>query len=286
LLAAGADTVDISQSTDKPDGSAYSMKLDVQTSARFGICQILENKDVLKLDNKRVSFSFAAKTESSEITTLRVAILTWGSTADSVTSDVVGTWGATITPAANWTLENTLEDITITNSWATYKVENVSIDTATVNNLAVLIYTPNAESINDTFYLSQVQLNEGTRALDYKPQSFAEELARCARYYQKSFEYATAPAQATSNNKGAAWLYSHETTQGRRVELATRMRTTPTLTTYSTVSANNQWYDASNGQDRGTSPSEQSDSGMILASTTFSAGAYSCFQHWSLDAEL
>lgn len=285
LLAAGADTVDISRSTDKPDGSSYSMKLDVQTSARFGICQILENKDVLKLDNKRVSFSFAAKTESSEITTLRVAILTWGSTADSVTSDVVGTWGATITPAANWTLENTPEDITITNSWATYKVENVSIDTATVNNLAVLIYTPSAESINDTFYLSQVQLNEGTRALDYKPKSFLEELQACKRYYQKSFPYATTPAQAAGTS-GALFLYSHETTQGRTAFFNPEMRATPTVTTYSTVSANNQWYDATNGQDRGVAQDSASSTGINLYSTTFAAGAYVCYINWSADIEL
>lgn len=224
LLSDGNDVVDITQSTDKPDGSTYSMKLDVQTAQEFGICQILENKDTKPLDNKNVSFSFAAKSESGEITTLRVAILTWSGTADSVTSDVVGTWGATITPAANWTLENTPGDITITDSWATYSVENVAIDSATVNNLAVLIYTPNAESIGDTVYITQVKLNEGSAATTFSPQSYNKELRACQRYLFA----ATAPETNSTVTVG----YNTGTTGARHLlPTPVTLRRNPTLST-------------------------------------------------------
>jgi hypothetical protein len=187
LLSDGNDIVDVSQSTDKPDGSGYSAKFDVQSSQEFGIVQILESVDSLKLDNQAVSLSFAAKTDSSEITTIRAAVLSWSSTADAVTSDVVATWGATPTWATNWTAENTPGDITITDSWATYEIENISINTASMANVAVVIWTPGAESTNDTLYLSQIQLNKGAEALSFQARPLVNELANCQRYCESVY---------------------------------------------------------------------------------------------------
>lgn len=237
LISDGNDAVDITrEATDKPDGSMYSMKLDTETSARYGVVQFIENIDSKKLDNKNVSLSFAAKTTSSQVTTLRAAVLTWGSTADNVTSDVVGTWAATPTWATNWTQENTPADITITDSWATYTIENIAIDTATVNNVAVVIWTPNAETIGDVWYLSQVQLTEGKDALPFQPKSYAQELADCQRYciayggsgvstsLASGFNYSTTIAQIvfqfpqtmranpTLNSTAADWKVAHTNT--------------------------------------------------------------------------
>lgn len=199
LLSDGNDIVDITKSTDKPDGSRYSAKFDVQTAKRFGILQIIPAEDAIKLDNGKVSLSFKAKTDSGEIAALRVAILTWSGTADAPTSDVVGTWGATPTWAASWTAENTPADIAITNSWAEYKVENIDIDSATVNNIAIFIYTPNEESINDTLYLSQVQLNRGETALPFTGTSWDDEYLKCLKFYEQSWTYGTAQANSASN---------------------------------------------------------------------------------------
>ena len=190
LISDGNDVLDVSQTaiTDLT-GSSYAIKLDVETSARGGIVQFIENKDASKLKGKYVSVSFAVK--SANISAIRCAILSWGSTADSVTSDVVGTWGDTPTWATNWTAENTPADLTVTSSWTTVKVENIYIDSATVNNIALAIWIPNAETIGDIVYISQVQMNEGSVALPFQPKSFAEELRACQRYYYKSYPYAT-----------------------------------------------------------------------------------------------
>lgn len=221
LISDGNDVVDITRSTDKPDKSTYSAKFDVQTSAQFGIVQIIENKDAAKIDNGTVSLSFAAKTDTTEITTVRAAVLTWSSTADSVTSDVVATWGATPTWATNWTAENTPGDITIDSTWTTYSVENIAIDSGTVNNVAVVIWTPNAESIGDTLYLSQVMLNEGASAATYYPNSWDAEYKKCLRYYEQSWTYGAAQVNSqmthVSNTNGYLWI---EPSERKRVGLS------------------------------------------------------------------
>lgn len=184
LISDGNDVFDVSQeATEVPDGAAYSIKLDVETAKRGGIVQFLENKDAKKFKGKSVSVSFSVK--SANIAALRCAVLSWGSTADAVTSDVVGTWAATPTWAANWTAENTPADLTVTSDWTTVKVENIAIDSATVNNLALVIWTPNEETIGDIVYITNVQMNEGAVALPFQPKSFEEELRACQRYYER-----------------------------------------------------------------------------------------------------
>lgn len=240
LISDGNDAVDVSQEavTDLP-GSNYAIKLDTETAKRYGIVQFLEAKDAQKLKGKNVSVSFAVK--SANISALRCAVLSWGSTADSITSDVVGTWAATPTWAANWTAENTPADLTVTSSWTTVKVENIAIDSSTVNNLALAIWTPNEETIGDIVYISQVQMNEGATALPFQPKSFEDELRACQRYYEKSFEYTQAPANggdATSfiSNRGivfCAYVYNIDFGQvGQTVYFKVSKRISPTITPF------------------------------------------------------
>ncbi len=183
LISDGNDVFDVSQEaiTDLP-GSNYAIKLDVETAKRGGIVQFLEAKNAKKFKGKTVSISFAVK--SANISALRATVLSWASTADSITSDVVGTWGATPTWATNWADNATPADLTVTSSWTTVKVEGIVLDESTVNNLALVIWTPNEETIGDIVYITQVQMNEGSKALPFMPKSFEEELDNCYRYCQ------------------------------------------------------------------------------------------------------
>lgn len=232
LVSDGNDVVDISRDTDAPDGSKYSAKFDVETSAQFGIVQILENVETEKLNDKSVSLSFAVK--SANISALRAAVLTWAGTADAPTSDVVGTWAATPTWAANWTAENTPSDLTVTSSWTTVKIENIAVDSATVNNLAVVIWTPSAETIGDIVYISQVQLNEGATAKAFEPKPLSEELTSCQRFYNKSYNYDVNPGTAStrgmvsflmSDNNNSKFVIGYTT-------FPVTMRDNPSVTLY------------------------------------------------------
>ncbi len=211
LISDGNDVLDVSQEaiTDLP-GSNYAIKLDVETAKRGGIVQFLEAKDAQKFKGKTVSISFAVK--SANISALRATVLSWASTADSVTSDVVGTWGATPTWATNWADNATPADLTVASSWTTVKVEGIVLDESTVNNLALVIWTPNEETIGDIVYISQVQMNEGDVALPFMPKSINEEERDCKRFYRlgmllgvaqttdwlsTSVDFATNPARVT-----------------------------------------------------------------------------------------
>jgi len=173
----------------------YSVKFQVETAnKKFGIVQLIENRDAIKLDNKTVSVSFQAKTTADKlIENLRVAVLSWDSTADTVTSDVVSDWaveGTNPTWATNWTAENTASNLAITTSWAEYKVEGIDIDTASMANIAVVIWVDDTDgAVDDELFLSQIQLCEGGIALPFQPKSFAQELADCQRYYEVSSIY-------------------------------------------------------------------------------------------------
>lgn len=221
LVSDGNDVLDVSQEaiTDLP-GSNYAIKLDVETAKRAGIVQFWEAKDAQKFKGKTVSVSFAVK--SANIAAIRCAVLSWGSTADSITSDVVGTWGATPTWATNWTEENTPADLTVTSSWTTVKVENIAIDSATVNNLALAIWLPNEETIGDIVYISQVQMNEGATALPFQPKSFAEELRACQRYL-------FVPDTTEANSRVCIGAGQSATLARVTFQLPVKLRTVPAL---------------------------------------------------------
>ncbi|MCG3176880.1 MAG: hypothetical protein MOGMAGMI_01844 [Candidatus Omnitrophica bacterium] len=232
LISDGNDAVDVSQeSSEVPEGATYSLKLDVETSKRFGIVQFLEFVDAKKFKGKRVSISFAVK--SANIAAIRAAVLSWGSTADSITSDIVSSWAATPTWAANWTAENTPEDLTVTSDWSIVKIENIYIDSATVNNLALAIWLPNEETVTDVIYISKVQMNEGEYAFDHQARPFIDEVRLCERFFEKSHNMSIAPATATS---AGAEMFSMGTNSAnyvrQKVVFKTRKRSAPTIAVY------------------------------------------------------
>ena len=244
LLSDGNDAVDVSQQADGGVvGTAAYVRLDVETvSKKFGIFQVIENKNCKSILGESVSLSFEAKvTNATKLSDIRAVVLSWASTADSVTSDVVTTWaaeGTVITPAANWTAENVAANLAVTTSWVKYRINNISIDTASAANVGVLIYQNNVAT-NDTagIYLdiTNVQLELGTAATDFEYRQFGDELVRCKRYYEKSYDYGTAPGTVTDIgrfiiNYGA--LANADFTAYVSVDLPIEMRTTPTIAVY------------------------------------------------------
>jgi len=193
LLSDGNDIVDVSQhTTTVPNGSDHVIQLDVETAnAKFGILQVLEHTESEKIIGKVCSLSFKARANGSNATldTLRAAVISWSSTADSVTSDVVSAWnveGTDPTLVANWTYENTPSNLTLsTSEYTTFKIENISIDTASTNNVAVFIWCDNGDAtVGDIAYITDVKLEEGYNATAYPFEPIADMMNRCQRYYQ------------------------------------------------------------------------------------------------------
>jgi hypothetical protein len=203
LLSDGNDVVDVSPAA-AVAGIANSVKLEVETAnKKFGLIQFVESKDALKYAGKAASLQFKAYTVTGKvIRNLRAAVLSWASTADTITSDVVNAWsneGTNPTLVANWTAENAAANCAlVADTWTTYRIENISIDTANMTNLAVFIWCDDADAaVDDLVYISQVQLNQGPVCTPCMPRCFEDELIRCKKYYQTSYNYGTAPGAAT-----------------------------------------------------------------------------------------
>lgn len=213
----------VARDTDVPTtgGSKYSMKCsNVTLNNQMGIVQFLEARDAAKLFGKNVSLSFMAKTVGTEIANLRIALLSWTSTEDVLTSDVIATWGQNGTNptwATNWTMENTPVNLPLTANWTRFTAENIAIDTASTKNIAIVIWTDDGTiTAGDDFWLTQVQLNIGSKATQFIPRNIADEHMRCSRYYQ--------------DHSGPAYRIYHSNVHRLGVPLPYEMRTSPTTT--------------------------------------------------------
>lgn len=188
LLSDGNDIVDVSRVVrTTPNGSYAECKLEVETANKqFGILTILEAKDSARYIGQTVSLSFKARMAAADDNThsLKAVILSWSSTADSVTSDVVDAWGATPTYVANWTAENTPASQTLTTTEQTFTVEGVVIDTASTKNIAVFIFCDQTDgAIDDAVIITDVQLELGSVATPFEFRPIHQEIVLCSRYF-------------------------------------------------------------------------------------------------------
>lgn len=187
LLSDGNDIVDVTQSTTAPTDGLYSIGLDVETvNKKFGILQIVEQRNIVGAIGQVVTLSFQARISGTSISNVKAVVLAWSGTADTVTSDVVSAWGADgVTPtwATNWTAENTPSNLAVTSSWATYRIQ-ATIDTANTRNLAVFIWCDDTTTtLGDFLYVTNVQLEIGAVASPFERRIYGEELDLCYRYF-------------------------------------------------------------------------------------------------------
>lgn len=174
-----ANAVNVSQSTDAPSGCENAMLLTKATAGGyFGICQMFENAESVPLRNKTVTVGLQVK-GTSGVTQVRVSVLGWTGTADTITSAIVSSWASTPSYIANVTQYAT-GLFSVSTGYNQISLQ-APIDGA-CNNLMVFIHTPNSQSVNDSLYVSQVRMNVGTFLNAYQRRQNAEENTRCLRY--------------------------------------------------------------------------------------------------------
>ena len=189
LFSDGNDIVDVTQETTTvPTNRQYAIALDVETAnKKFGIQQIVEQKDCVNLIGETVTLSFQAKVSATtNLDNVKAAIISWIDTADDPTDDMISAWGAEGTDptlATNFTYESQPANLNLTTSYATYSV-TATVDTASAKNIIVFIWS----DVTDTtaghhLFITDVQLEEGSSATDYEQRAFHEEERDCQRYY-------------------------------------------------------------------------------------------------------
>ena len=121
-------------------------------------------------------------------------------------------------------------------------------DYVQVNRAAVDGFTSIFDSTNRTFFLTGVQMELGATATAFESRTYGDSLARCQRYYAKTFPMSTAPANGIGSYDG---VFYSETPSGimpvAMWQFPVNMRAAPTITTFNMRAGgtSGQWTNAS-----------------------------------------
>lgn len=150
-----------------------------------GFFQVIEGRNCKDLRGRTVTLSMLMQVSNMRLGNMKAGIAQWGGPEDATTGDPVSSWGAdgvTPTLAANWSWANTPANLNVTTSSAQYSV-SAELN-GTFNNLAVVVWNDDKSYIaNDTFGITNVQLEEGGVATTYEQRMYGQEYALCSPYY-------------------------------------------------------------------------------------------------------
>jgi hypothetical protein len=254
--------VNVDRSTTAPDGSAYSAAIDPLGSLRTHI-ELPATGDPGAFILGRV-FTFSMMVKSASASTMGVSI-----------RFIDGSAGGNPTPTTA-----ILSNEPTTTGWTKVSGSIAIPDAPNASNTCLQVVIDPTVATN----IAQVQLEEGTVATDFEYRPIAEELALCQRYYRKSYDEGVAPGAVT--NAGAVQYVAASTSAGQPQVPLGRMRTTPSVTTYSPVTgASGQVWHINGAADTPGSVTNLGETGFLN-----SVGAHvdtnSYRLHYTADAEL
>jgi hypothetical protein len=194
----------------------------IGTTTFFQMLQAIE--DVRTLAGQTVTISFWAKSDSAK-TGLVYGDQNFGSGGSS-------------------TVQLTVNSVSFTTSWQrfTYTISLPSVSGKTIGTSSFLaFYIRNgATSVGSQLDIWGIQVEAGSVATPFTTATgtLSGELAACQRYYTKSYSQATAPGTASTTTGATNYMvYSTTSTNNRNsIKLPVTMRTSPTITLYSSNS--------------------------------------------------
>jgi hypothetical protein len=274
-------------------GFTYALKAGRNNAATgtgiVEIAQAIESQNSMDLQGNPVTLSFWAKaganfSAASSLITVQLASGT--GTDQSISAQTGGSWTGVTYPI------NTTQ--AITTAWVRYSLTGTL--PSNTNQVGIQIYyTPvGTASADDNIYITGVQLEKGSTATSFDYRPYGTELALCQRYYEKSFDIGTAPAQAagtagasTMTQATAASLANY----GWQTPYKVTKRAAPSLVTlYNPVVANANAYNDIIGVSCSSTGTEALSSTNFLVLQFTSAVGSSVGQsniiHWSATAEL
>ena len=204
-VSCGSDGADIttSQDTDSPADFVNSLKYTVTSAAgstanSSDFAQFIEGQNIAHLnwgssDAKAVTLSFWAKCSVANVVlggclrnsafnmtypftyTTNGTANTWTKYTITIPGPTSGTWLTTngLGIAVTFNLGSAAGRLATANTWA----NSVARGPTGASSLTTVV--------NSTFFLTGVQLEEGSVATDFEHRSYGDELARCQRYYYR-----------------------------------------------------------------------------------------------------
>lgn len=279
-------------------------------AAKFILSQFLAHEDIAHLRGKKVRVSVKIKNFAGSNANYRLGLLqlTAAGTVDVCpqfisaigANSVEPTWGtnlAAITPDASPIGENgTISGVglTIASTAAWVRSSCVFTVPSDAKNLCVVLYRDTTGAASDSLGVTEFQLTEGPDIVEWVTLPRILEQTRCERYFCKSFQQATVPAQ----NAGVVGVINGIVGKAGAVALASkipirfpnRMWKSPVVTLYNPSAANNAMRRID-----GTTPADQtatgqlhlSDSGLLATATGDANGAVgdTIAVHYSADSE-
>ena len=208
----------------------------------------------------------------------------WEYKTVTIPGDVTGTWLGTTSIGMYLTLAMALGSNAMTTPgvWSATSFQGA---TGQVNAVA---------STSDVFRLTGVKVLPGIEfpsaarsPLIMRP--FNQELETAMRYYRKSFDYATVPAQNTGVLIGSAVVVPPTAIAGSgsiKIMFGGVMRAVATIVTYNTNAADANWWDTNAGASRLVAVGDQSQSGFRCVVNAASTAGGQHFIHWTADSRL
>jgi hypothetical protein len=141
------------------------------------------------------------------------------------------------------------------------------------------------DAIGNIFAITGVQLEVGSVATPFEHRPFGAELALCQRYFCKTFDYGTAPAQNLGTNGSINFVSQAAQIWDAMWRFPVEMRVTPTtVTTFSTNAASANW--STNTDTPTASVSVIGAAGLSIRASTPGAAGRAYFIHATASAEL
>jgi hypothetical protein len=243
------------------------------TATNLYLSQSIETANCYDLAGETVTLSFWYRVPVSS-TNRWQAQISFSTSANTKTTDASGGNLLSIT------------DLTNTTTWTKASI------TATIPSNAQTVGCMFVNGYNNVvngaqFQITGVQLEKGTTATNFEYRDYGRELIMCQRYYEKSFEQATAPANSGSGTAlltvtGMATGWSiNNAFGGMMIKFSVTKRATPTITPFGNSSGH--WFAGAWGSlaaaiaasDNGFFVNQQQVGGMNLT-----------YGHWTASAEL
>lgn len=183
-----SNPIAVSTVSNAENTTPYMMRLTQSNASaqRMGYAQIVESANCIHLRGQQVTFR-VGRLRLSTSANIRMAVLEWTGTADSVTSDVVNDWTSSTYTAGNFfigsnlTITNTTQQALTANTLTTGTSITVTLGSS-FTNLIVFVWTESTVAQNVTLDIAKAQLEFSAVATTFEVPRYQAELYECRRY--------------------------------------------------------------------------------------------------------
>ena len=281
----------------------------ITTTGKMVVCQVIEAVDAEAFRGKTVRLQMKLKGIGNATWRMGLAQSTLG-TIDTVPNGAglfitafgantvdptLGTNISRLTPATGvtygtGTVVGSGINCTLTGNWSQFSA--VYTLPTTFRNLIVMVWSDSQVAAAAGVAIAEVSLTEGADIQAWAPLSIQTELARVQRYYCKSFDTDTAPAQAAGlagAQRGHVSVAGATAGQPIGIRFPVVMRAAPTLAFFNPSAANTFVRNTTAGTDAtATTNANTAGSGTDVTFTGIAAWtvAQGVAVHYTADAEL